>query len=77
MNIHEYICIYIYLLNLQGEASTWVVDYSGVTLFEMIPTADEFLAGADVSDILQCGLIPTFDRWVCAVRTRNIFKNYL
>lgn len=50
------------ITNRKGEASTWVVDYSGVRVFELIPEPAEFLAGADVSDILKCGLIPTFDR---------------
>lgn len=59
---HEYMPI------RQGEASTWMVEYSGVTLFTLIPTAAEFLAEADVTEILKCGLIPTFDRCVVAIR---------
>ncbi|CAN0015246.1 unnamed protein product [Pylaiella littoralis] len=47
---------------VQGDASTWEVNYSGLTVFELIPASTEFLAEADVGKILTCGLIPTFDR---------------
>ncbi|CAM9396562.1 unnamed protein product, partial [Scytosiphon promiscuus] len=47
---------------LQGDASTWVLEYSGVVLYELAPGADEFFGEGDVMDVLECGLIPTFDR---------------
>ncbi|CAM9331716.1 unnamed protein product, partial [Hapterophycus canaliculatus] len=47
---------------LQGDASTWVVEYNGVTLYDIAPGADEFFGENDVMDVLECGLIPTFDR---------------
>lgn len=47
----------------QGDASAWVVDIDSVVIFEQVPGPAEFLAAADVRSILECGLIPTFDRY--------------
>lgn len=46
----------------KGDASSWQIAYKGFLLFELLTTADEFLGGRDVQSILECGLIPTFDR---------------
>ncbi|CAM9316816.1 unnamed protein product, partial [Ectocarpus sp. 13 AM-2016] len=47
---------------VQGEASTWVIEYTDVTLYALLPEADEFFGASDAMDALECGLIPTFDR---------------
>ncbi|CAB1104962.1 unnamed protein product [Ectocarpus sp. CCAP 1310/34] len=47
---------------LVGEASTWVIEYTDVTLYALLPEADEFFGASDAMGALECGLIPTFDR---------------
>lgn len=38
------------------------MNYQGLVLFEEGASVDEFLGEDDVQDVLECGLIPTFDR---------------
>lgn len=39
----------------------------GLVIFEDVPDPAEFLAATDVQNIMECGLTPTFDRFVAGI----------
>ncbi|CAM9395572.1 unnamed protein product [Ectocarpus sp. 12 AP-2014] len=47
---------------VQGNAATFMIEYTDLTLYEFRPTAEEFFGAEDSISALECGLIPTFDR---------------
>ncbi|CAM9602375.1 unnamed protein product, partial [Ectocarpus sp. 4 AP-2014] len=47
---------------VQGNAATFMIEYTDLTLYEFRPTAEEFFGAEDSMSALECGLIPTFDR---------------
>ncbi|CAM9799194.1 unnamed protein product, partial [Ectocarpus sp. 6 AP-2014] len=47
---------------VQGNAATFMIEYTDLTLYEFRPTAEEFFGAGDSMSALECGLTPTFDR---------------